>query len=154
MDKNNKQQNCFSHCVKLSLMHHQCALASRCSRVLFIHYFHDATLPSELKRKKKAAGRQQERRAKIVKNGIARYILMQILRCISRTELFASTMHNSASVTATCLSQDACIVHPKDIQEYVKGARRGYFCELPFSSRARYSSKDVYTYKRQDMIPG
>jgi len=73
-----------------------------------------------------------------MKNGTARYILMQILYRIlvlgERTIHFLST-RNSTSPTATCLSRDVCIVRLKDIQEYAKGAWR-YFGELPLHSIA------------------
>lgn len=88
-----------------------------------------------------------------MKNGTARYILMQILYRIlvlrERAIHFPST-RNSTSPTATCLSRDVCIVQLKDIQEYAKGARR-YFGELSLLPVARTPLFFKYACERRVM---
>lgn len=110
-----------------------------CPRLFVIR---DASSPEGIKEQKER-GREERNAAAcaIVKNGTARYILMQILYRIlvlcERAIHFLST-RNSTSPTATCLSRDVCIVQLKDIQEYAKGELGGILeSSTPSPGRAR-----------------
>jgi len=131
----------FSYCAKL--------FAIVCRRVFWCSPDRPLSLrvrQRELRERERERERERKREKKkgnaavcrIMKNGTARYILMQILYRIlvlgERTIHFLST-RNSTFPTATCLSRDVCIVQLKDIQEYAKGAWR-YFGELPLHSVA------------------
>lgn len=120
---------------------------SACARESFnaqiIHYLCDTSSLEGIKReierrREEMEGREYTAACRIVKNGTARYILMQILYRIlvlrERAIHFLPT-RNSTSPTATCLSRDVCIVQLKDIQKYAKGARRGILESHPYPSR-------------------
>lgn len=122
-----------------------------------IRYLRDVSSPEGIKEQRERGGKERKAAAcAIVKNGTARYILMQILYRIlvlcERAIHFLST-RNSTSPTATCLSRDVCIVQLKDIQEYAKGELGGILESYPFSRSRALRLFFKYAWECGVMVP-